>query len=335
MNRGIWVSVEQSGEKPTDVTIEILSEMRRVADQTDDDLAAVILGAPEKEFYARISEYGVNQIYQIKNNLPGQSSPSELHDSLARLIQEFNPWLFVGAASSVSRDVFPRLSITTAAKLVTNCRVVSPLGENQIHLAKPVYGGKVYANTSSDRTGTVMATISQGVFSPSEPLDTVPIKVTEIASALDSKNRSAIKKIGHLKADLETIDITEAEMILAGGRGLGNRENFRQLEKLGQLMKAVTGGSRPAVDNEWISYEKQIGQSGKTVKPEIYIACGISGDSYHVNGMRDARFVIAINLDKNAPIFKAADVGVVGDINRLIPAMMEIYSKTEIPDMDE
>jgi electron transfer flavoprotein alpha subunit len=168
-----------------------------------------------------------------------------------------------------------------------------------------------------------MATVRPGTFSKGDPRETSEAQVIEV-EPISIPEPIPIRPVGHIKADPKTVDVSEAEMILAGGRGLGNKEAFERLEELAELLGASVGGSRPAVDNQWTIFDRQVGQSGKTVAPRVYIAWGISGSSYHVMGMKDSKLIIAINKDRKAPFLQMADVGVVGDANEIIDHMIRI-----------
>jgi electron transfer flavoprotein alpha subunit len=170
-----------------------------------------------------------------------------------------------------------------------------------------------------------MATTRPGAFSLGTPDESQEPEVVRVAP-VSLPAEMPIKIIDRIEADPKTVDVSEAAMILAGGRGAGNREGFERLEELAGLLGAAVGCSRPAVDNEWIEFGRQIGQSGKTVAPDVYIACGISGDTWHVMGMKDSGLIIAVNKDRNAPIFKIADFIVKADLNRIVPEMIRILA---------
>jgi electron transfer flavoprotein alpha subunit len=189
-----------------------------------------------------------------------------------------------------------------------------------------MYGGKVYANIKVKENGIIIATVKPGTFSKRDPRETPEVQAIEV-DPIPMPEPLPIKRVGHKKADPKTVDVSEAEMILAGGKGLGNKETFQRLEELADLLGASVGGSRPAVDNQWIVFDRQIGQSGKTVAPRIYIACGISGSSYHVMGMKDSKLIIVINRDRKAPFLQTADVGVVGDANEVIEQMIKVLQQ--------
>ncbi|MBW1888550.1 MAG: electron transfer flavoprotein subunit alpha/FixB family protein [Deltaproteobacteria bacterium] len=323
MNQGVWVIVEHRGGELLDVSLEVLSEMKRVAEQLNEDVSAVLMGVETEGMVNPIGSYGVRQVYLLRSGLFENYCSTLYTYQLVELINRYHPRLVVAGATSSSQDYFPRVSVLMKAGLVTNCSLFTVKDDGRIQLSKPMYGGKVYANIAVKDNGIIMATVRPGTFSKGDPHETPEAQVIEV-DPISIPEPIPIRRVGHIKADPKTVDVSEAEMILAGGRGLGNKEGFESLEELAELLGASVGGSRPAVDNQWTIFDRQIGQSGKTVAPRVYIACGISGSSYHVMGMKDSKLIIAINKDGKAPFFRMADVGVVGDANEIIDHMIRV-----------
>ena len=323
MNKGVWVIVEHKDGELLEVSLEALSEMKRVSEHLNEDLSAVFMGVETDGLVNLLGSYGAKQIYLLRSEIFETYCSTVYTGQLVELINQYNPRLVVAGATSSSQDYFPRVSALLRAGLVTNCSLFTIKDGGQIQLSKPMYGGKVYANMRVKDKGVLMATVRPGTFSKRDLRETPEARVIEVEPIPHPKS-IPIRRVGHVKADPKTVDVSEAEMILAGGRGLGNQEAFQRLEELAELLGASVGGSRPAVDNQWAVFDRQIGQSGKTVAPRIYIACGISGSSYHVMGMKDSKLIIVINRDRKAPFLQMADVGVMGDANEIIDHMIKV-----------
>lgn len=323
MNQGVWVIAEHRDEELLGVSLELVSEMKRVAEQMGEDVSAVLMGVGTERLVGRLAHYGAKRVYLLSSGLFEPYCSTVYTRQLVELINKDRPRLVVAGATSSTQDYFPRVAALIKAGLVTNCCLFTPRDNGLIQLSKPVYGGKVYANIMVKGDRVIMATVRPGTFSPGIPDESREAQVIEI-EPMPAPEPPPIRRLGHIEADPKTVDVSEAEVILAGGKGVGNKENFERLELLAEFMGAAVGGSRPAVDNEWTDFERQVGQSGKTVAPRIYIACGISGSSYHVMAMKDAKLIIAINKDTNAPFLKIADMGVVADVNEIIPEMIRI-----------
>jgi electron transfer flavoprotein alpha subunit len=323
MNRGIWVIAEYKSGELLDVTLQVLGEMKRLSERIGQEVSAVLMGTGKEQFVDTLGWHGAKRVYLVKKGHFESSCSTIRALQLVAMINQFRPRLMVAGATSSTRDYFPRAASLMKAGLVTNCSLFTAKPNGGIQLSKPMYGGKVYANFVIQDADVIMATVRPGTFSMGKPNTLFKAQIIEIEPK-PVLGPLPLRRVGHVESDPKTVDISEAELILAGGKGLGNPEDFRRLEVLAELMGAAVGGSRPAVDNEWTTFDRQIGQSGKTVAPMIYIACGISGDNYHILGMKDAKFIIAINKDRKAPFLKIADVGAIADVNDVIREMIEI-----------
>lgn len=327
MNRGIWIVAEQKDGEILDSSLEVVSEMKRVAACADEKISAILMGDVSEEKVNELAAHGAQNVYTVKSDLFDPYCSTIYSGQLIELIEKYRPRLVTAGATSSTRDYFPRVAAITGAGLVTNCAIID-INKKGVLLSKPMYGGMVYGKFIS-QSDVTMATILPGAFSKSAPDVSAHAEITGV-EAIDVPESLPTKILGHIEADPETVDVSEAQLIVAGGRGMGGAENFECLEKLASLMGAAVGGSRPAVDEGWIDFERQIGQSGKTVAPQKYLAFGISGSSYHVMGIKDSEFTIAINTDKRAPIMSIADVGVVADADEIISEMIKIYSENNV-----
>jgi len=326
MRRGVSVVIERRDGEILEVSLEVLGEMRRVAGKTCENVAAVMMGKVGAEEAALLASHGAEKIYAAPGEIFEPYRGEVYAKQLARLIEELRPRLVAAGSTSSSREYFPKVAAMAGAAMVANCARVK-IGEGGgLVLSKTVYGGKAYADVTAGEGAVIMATIKPGAFSKGVPVDSRAAEVIEAPPA-PMPDRLAVTRLGHVDADPATVDVSEAEVIVAGGRGMGSKEGFELLEELAGLIGASLGGSRPAVDNQWVDYDRQIGQSGKTVEPEVYVGCGISGDSYHLMGMKDSKLIVAINKDAKAPLMKSADVGAVADLGEIIPEMIGLLRK--------
>lgn len=322
MNREAWVVAERKDGQVLDVSLEAIHELKRMGE----DPSAVLMGTGTEEAAAQLAHHGAGRVYVLDSKIFDPYCSAIHAPQLAELVKTYRPILIVAGATSSVNEYFPRAAALIKAGLVTDCRVFSIEDHGKIILSKPMYNEKAYVNIMANGDRVVMATVKPGTFGMGVPDETRKAQVIEVEPIPTPKD-IPVKRLGHLEADPGTVDVSEAEVILAGGRGVGTKENFERLEELAEIIGATLGGSRPAVDKGWVSFEQQIGLSGKSVAPEIYIACGISGSSYHLMGMKDAKFVIAINKDMNAPLTKISDTGAIADLNQIIPEMIKILRK--------
>jgi len=332
MSGGFWVIAEHRRGELLETSLEAVSEMKRLADKTGEDVSAVLMGKEVEELAAPLARHGAARVYLIESEIFEPYCSTVYTRQLIELINEYCPRLVVAGATSSTRDYFPRVAAMAGAALITNCSLFTPGDNGRVSLSKPMYGGKVYAEITAPGSEVIMATARPGAFSLSVPDDSKEAEIIR-ADPISPPDSVPIKVIDRIEADPKTVDVSEAAMILAGGRGAGNRDGFERLEELAGLLGAAVGGSRPAVDNEWIEFDRQIGQSGKTVAPDVYIACGISGDTWHLMGMKDSGFIIAINKDGKAPVFKIADLGVKADLQEIIPEIIKILRQNHDQDV--
>lgn len=334
MNRGIWVIAGHKDGKLLDVSLEVISELKRVADQINEEVSAVVIGSQIPGMLDTLAQHGAGKVLMIEDE---NFEPYSLHQysgQLIELINKYNPRLVAAGATFSVKDYFPSVAVKLGAALITNCAVFTPEEGGFLKFSKPMFGGKVYANISAKKSSLIMATVKPGTFSKTIFDANKSAEIIKVEPAKPDKP-DPIKWLGHIESDPETVDVSEAEVILSGGRGVGSKDNFIRLEELAGMIGAAVGGTRPAVDNGWTVFDRQVGQSGKTVTPKIYIACGISGASYHVMGMKDSKVVIAIDKDDRAPMLNLADFGVIADVNEIIPEMIRILGKNNSPKTSE
>lgn len=321
-NRGIWVFAEQRQGVLQKVSLELLGEGKKLAEKLGVKLTAVLLGHQVADLAKELVSYGADEVLVADSELLANYTTDGYTKVICDLAEEKKPEIIFIGATFIGRDIGPRVAGRLTTGLVADCTSVDVEDETRNLLAtRPAFGGNLMATIICPDNRPQMATVRPGVFaklaqdtSRAGVIEAVNLKVT----AADIRT----KVLEVVKSAKELVDISEAEFIVSGGRGVGNAENFKILHELADVLGGTVAGSRAAIDKEWLGKHLQVGQTGQTVKPKVYIACGISGAIQHLAGMQDSDFIIAINKDENAPIMKVADVAIVGDLNKVIPEMV-------------
>lgn len=307
----VWVFVEQEGDRPGSLGLELLTKARSLGETT-----AVLLGPGGDEAFAALGEYGASRVWHID---PGDRLPSApVAAALAERAEADPPDLILFGQAYNDRDVAGRLAARLGVGVLCNASEVR-LDDGRVETEHEILGGSQIA-TARALQGPFIVLVRPKSFA-AEPAGGGPPQVEALALT-DSGPGEARVTDSHVE-EREGPQLGEAAIVVSGGRGLGSAEAYRMVERLGKLLGAATGATRAIVDSGWVPYAKQVGQTGKTVKPEVYIACGISGAMQHLVGMKDAKTIIAINKDPDAPIFSVADLGVVGDVHQVLPKLIE------------
>jgi len=323
MGKTIWVVVEYQGGEVTESSLELVCEGRRLADLRQYELCAVIIGYQIGDPAEILSRYGVESLYLVDDEVFEKYHPELLTNELTNLIKGLDPDIVLLPSTVVGQDLAPRVAARLRTHLVPDCDKLDLSEGGQLLLSRLIYQNKVHSVVSCPDTRPQMATVVPGISKLKELPTSKEIRVVKRESTQDLKlpsKRMEITKF--IKADPKTIDISDAMLIVSGGKGVKDEASFQLIRDLADVLEATVAGSRMAVDNQWIDRTRQIGQSGKTVSPELMISCGVSGASAHVFGMRDTKSIIAINTDKAAPIMKQADLAVVGDLHEILPELI-------------
>jgi electron transfer flavoprotein alpha subunit len=319
--KGVWVFAEQRHGELQKVSLEILGEGRRLANELGVKLTAVLLGENVECLASILGEYGADEVLVAEHPLLENYTTDGYTKVICDLANERKPGILFIGATFVGRDLGPRVAARLSTGLTADCTSLAVEVENGALLAtRPAFGGNLMATIACPDHRPQMATVRPGVFSKLTEKNS-DFTVEKVVVELEAADiRTTILEV--VKANKEVVDIGEANIIVAGGRGVGSKENFSLLEDLASAFGGVVAGSRGAVDKGWIERDYQVGQTGKTVRPTIYIACGISGAIQHVAGMQESDMIIAINKDETAPIMKVADYAIVGDLTKVIPEMI-------------
>ena len=323
--KGVWIFAEQKRGKMAGVTYELLGEGRKLADAVNEDLSAILLGSNMQEAARELLHYGADQVYYMDSPELDYYDVDLYSECVAQMIREQRPNMMLTGATAVGRAFIPKVAVKIKTGLTADCTGLDIEPETNFLLqTRPTFGGNLMATIRCERFRPQMATARPKVFQPAERRDAAAGKVIEVEYPTPAPERKStlLRSVDDLVA---TINISEADIIVSGGRGLSGPENFKYIEDLAKALGGAVGASRAAVDSDWIPYHHQVGQTGKTVCPKIYIAVGISGAVQHLAGMSSSKCIIAINKDPDAPIFNMANYGIIGDFKEIVPVMIRRF----------
>jgi electron transfer flavoprotein alpha subunit len=306
------------------VTFEMLGEGIRIAEKLGGTVEATLIGSTVVGMADTLAHYGAARVYLADDPSLEEYSSEGYTTVLAKVIQKAEPAVVLLGATVQGKDLAPRVAARLGLGLASDCTAFEVAADGRIVITRPIYGGRAIA-TVMEKTTPQMATVRPNVMVPLEPdtSGTAPMEKLAVETGdIRAKVIDLIQESGQ-----QQVGLAEAEIIVSGGRGLKGPENFCLLEELADVLGAAVGASRAAVDAGWIDHSHQVGQTGRTVTPNLYIACGISGAVQHLAGMKTAKYIVAINKDPDAPIFRVADYGIVGDIFKVVPILTEEFKK--------
>lgn len=325
---GLWVVGEINDGRLAMVTAELIGEGRRLADKRDTDVSCVLMGHEIGHLADRAAGYGADRVFLVDHPALERYRTQPFTDVLTGLINRNKPEIVLIGATSMGRDLASRVAARIKAGLTADCTELSINDETGLlEQTRPAFGGNVMATILCEFTRPQMATVRPKVMKPLEFDDSREAEVIEVPVQINEK--SIATKILEVVKDESGSDVnlTEADIIVSGGRGLGDPKHFALIEELADTIGGAVGASRATVDAGWIPATHQVGQTGKTVHPKLYIACGISGAVQHLAGMSSSDCIVAVNKDPDAPIFNVAHYGIVGDLFEVVPAMIEAFKQ--------
>lgn len=327
MAKGIWVFAEHiDGTSLRKATFEILSEARKMADKLGEELCAVIIGHQVEALAERCGHYGAQKVYVVEQELLKSYTTEGYAKALVDLITQHQPSILLGGATVTGKDLFPRVAARLGTGLAVDCTEIKLDGNNQFVVKRPLYAGKAYAEVGFSDATPKMATVRPNVLIPSQPDSSRKAEVIKVAAHVSSADiRTKVLEV--VKMAGAKLDLTESEIIISGGRGIKGPENFKILEEMAEVINATVGASRAAVDAGWRPQSDQVGQTGKVVSPNLYIACGISGAIQHFAGMGTSKYIVAINKDPEAVILSKCDYGICDDLFKVVPKLTEELKK--------
>lgn len=332
--KGVFVYAQQVDNEISGIALELLGKANELAKDLNTDVTAVLVGSGVSGLVDTLAEYGADKVIVVDDPELKDYRTEPYTHALASVINEYKPDIMLVGATAIGRDLGPRVSARVATGLTADCTVLEigdfPLqptpGQEQLHnqllMTRPAFGGNTIATIACPDNRPQMATVRPGVMQKIEPVKGAKANVIEFNPGFTPDDKY-VEILNIVKSVKETEDIMEAKILVSGGRGVGSAENFKMLQDLADVIGGTVSCSRAVVENGWKPVDLQVGQTGKTVRPNVYFAIGISGAIQHVAGMEEADIIIAINKDEDAPIFDVADYGVVGDLNKIVPALTE------------
>ena len=321
--KNVWVFAEQRDGEITPVVIELLGEGRKLADEIGVNLCAILLGKNVDSMAKELVAYGADTVYTADNELLEKFTTDAYTKVITDAINEFKPEIVLYGATHIGRDLAPRIASRVSTGLTADCtKLEIDPDDKKLKQTRPAFGGNIMATIICPNTRPQMSTVRPGVMEKAEKNDSRDGKIVPISFNL-SKDDIRVEVIKTVKTKKDLVSLTDANIIVSGGLGMGGPEGFEMLKQLADKLGGVVGASRAAVDAGWIDHSHQVGQTGTTVKPNLYIACGISGAIQHLAGMQNSDFIIAINKNETAPILDIADYGIVGDVKEIVPLLTE------------
>ena len=334
--KGVYVFAQQVDNEISGIAFELLGKAKELAAPLNTDVTAVLIGSDVKGLADQLAEYGADKVIVVDDPELKEYRTEPYAHALASVIDKYKPEIMLVGATAIGRDLGPTVSARVATGLTADCTVLEigdfPLvavpgkedeqKHNQLLMTRPAFGGNTIATIACPNNRPQMATVRPGVMQKIEPIKGAKAVVEEFNPGFTPNNKYVTIKVV-VKAVSDTVDIMDAKILVSGGRGVGSPENFKILEDLAAVLGGTVSCSRAVVDAGWKPKDLQVGQTGKTVRPNVYFAIGISGAIQHVAGMEEADIIVAINKDEDAPIFDVADYGVVGDLNKIVPQLTE------------
>ena len=327
MANEIWVIVEQRDNKLKKVSFEILSQARKIADKIKAQVSAILMGYQVEDLANILGYYGADKVFLCESEILKNYSNEGYSQVVADLAKEHQPLIILGPATAMGKDFLPKVATKLNTGLASDCTFLDIDASGKLLLKKPIFAGKVIVDVSVSNF-LQMASIRPNVLPISEPDESRQTQIikTEVKISTESI-RAKVKEI--IQSAKDKVDLTEAKVIVSGGRAMKSGDNFKILEELVSVLgeSATVGASRAAVDSGFAPHDMQVGQTGKVVNPDLYIACGISGAIQHLAGMQTSKCIIAINKDPDAPIFQKANYGIVGDLFQIVPLLTQEIKK--------
>ncbi|MCD6490692.1 MAG: electron transfer flavoprotein subunit alpha/FixB family protein [Candidatus Njordarchaeia archaeon] len=324
---GILIFAEQQEGKIHPISFELLGKGRELADRLGEELSAVLLGHNMKDVAKELIYHGADKVYLFDHPSLRDFDIVLYKENIVDLVKEIKPKFFLVGATHLGRSLAPRVAAALETGLTADCIDLQLDEKGDLIQIRPAFTGNILAHIKT-RTRPVMTTIRYKIFEKMKPDTSRKGEIIERKVKLIENTGTRVLR----KERERTVNISDAEIIVSGGRGLKKPEDFKLLRELAELLGGVVGSSRPLVDQGWISKDHQVGFSGNTVKPKLYIACGISGSPQHLAGMRDSKIIVAINIDPSAPIFRVADYGIVGDLYEIVPQLIKEIKKRKFGD---
>jgi len=329
--KGVFVFAQQVDNKLAGVSFELLGKGKDLAKELQCDVTAVLLGHKVEDLCGKLAKYGADRVVLVDDPALETYMTEPYVYALSEVLKKYKPEIMLYGATAIGRDLAPRVSARLHTGLTADCTGLEIEADTRhLLMTRPAFGGNIMATIVCAEFRPQMATVRPGVMQRRQGDDAAEanprverFELKDIASCADVEILDIVKKVGG------KMDIQEAKVLVSGGRGMGGPENFAILEELAHVLGGTVSSSRAAVDAGWVEKDRQVGQTGKTVRPNLYVACGISGAIQHLAGMEESEIIVAINKDPTAPIFEVADFGLVGDVFKIVPLFTEAVKQAQ------
>ncbi len=323
MAGSVVIFLETAGQQLKKSAFELATVGRELADQLDSEVVAVVFGDGLEESLSQLGEYGVDKVHYVAGAELVDYNVHYYAPIMTEWLQQQKPQVVLAIASLLGKDLLPRIAARLGVGMASDCTQIR-YSDGKLHLQRPVYAGKAFVDMTFVGKSPHIATLRPNVFAAKKQ-GAVEVSIDKQSFQVPAQVGGKLMEVQQAKS--ERADLTEADIIVSGGRSLKNSENFKILEELADVIGATVGASRAAVDAGYVPHSMQVGQTGKTVSPKLYLAFGISGAIQHLAGMRTSKVIVAVNSDAEAPIFKKADYGVVGDLFVLVPEITKAFKE--------
>ena len=332
--KGVFIYAQQVDNEISPIAFELIGKGKELAKDLDTDVTAVLLGSNVKGLADQLAEYGADKVIVVDDPVLEVYKTEPYAHALAAVINEYKPEIMLVGATAIGRDLGPTVSARVKTGLTADCTMLEigdfPLNpvpgqeqkHNQLLMTRPAFGGNTIATIACPNFRPQMATVRPGVMQKLPKVEGAKAVVEEFNPGFTPDNKY-VEILDIVKSVVDTVDIMDAKILVSGGRGVGSPENFKLLDDLAEAIGGTVSCSRAVVDAGWKPKDLQVGQTGKTVRPNVYFAIGISGAIQHLAGMEESDLIIAINKDETAPIFDVADYGIVGDLNKIVPLLTQ------------
>ncbi|MDD2345432.1 MAG: electron transfer flavoprotein subunit alpha/FixB family protein [Bacteroidales bacterium] len=324
--KNVCVFIEQRDGNIQPVALELLGKAKQLADELNEKVVALFPGHNISNQAQMLIEYGADEVICIDEPELKDYLTEQYSQAMDQAIQKFKPSIVLIGATTIGRDLGPRLSARAATGLTADCTRLEISEEKELMMTRPAFGGNLMATIMCTDHRPQMSTVRPGVMQKADRQMGKKGNIVNFKPVFDA-SKFKVRILKNVKEDKGKVDITEAKILISGGRGVGNQEGFDKLQSLAKVLNAQVSASRAVVDAGILTHERQVGQTGKTVRPDLYFAFGISGAIQHLAGMEESDFIIAVNKDKFAPIFDVSDIGIVGDVAQIIPLLTDRLSK--------
>ena len=326
--KGVYVFIQQTDGKVAGVSHELLGKAKELADVLKTNVTAILLGYHISALCGELASYGADRVLLMDNRDLELYSTGPYTYCICRIIEKFKPAVVLYGATAIGRDLAPRVAARIHTGLAADCTEleIADDGTQNLQMTRPAFGGNLMATIVCPDCRPQMATVRPGVMRKRKPVENASAPADRLEIEIPPSEKS-VEILQVVKKNPQKMDIQDAKILVSGGRGMGCPENFKMLEELAGALGGAVSSSRACVDAGWVEKDLQVGQTGKTVRPDLYLACGISGAIQHLAGMEGSGFIMAVNPDESAPIFKVAEFGIVGDALKIIPLLTEEVKK--------